>query len=351
MNKKEQIMKQKKIQQEYDHYIALDWAKSNMAIARMTKKSNKITVIDVPSSIKELQLYLSNLKGTKILVIEETTTAQWLYTELSDFVEKVFVCDPYRNRLLSEGPKTDKIDAEKLVQLLKASLMKEVYHSNHEFVHLRRLVSGYNDLIKAGVRLKNQRHALIRAVGKDSKKAIQLDHELEQFALENMEKGIQIYEEDKKKYEQKFRELGKKHMEIRLQRSLPGIDWINAIKTVARVITPYRFGSKGDYLSYCGLIKLEKLSGGKSYGKKSSRHCKELKSVYKTASLAAICGNNSLNDYYRYLRDEKQYPEKQARHAVARRIAILSWGVFKSGKKYQPYRRKKVAESRVDPGL
>ena len=64
----------------YDHYIAIDWSIENMAIARMTKKSNKITVIDVPSDITDLQAYLQNLKGTKILAIEETTTTQWLYT-------------------------------------------------------------------------------------------------------------------------------------------------------------------------------------------------------------------------------------------------------------------------------
>ena len=60
----------------YDHYMAIDWASTNMAIARMTKKSNKIKAIDVPSDIKELQFYLKNLKGTKILAIEETNTSQ-----------------------------------------------------------------------------------------------------------------------------------------------------------------------------------------------------------------------------------------------------------------------------------
>jgi len=121
----------------YDHYIAIDWAIANMAIARMTKKSNKITAIDVPSDIVELQFYLKNLKGTKILTIEETTTSQWLYTELKEYVDRIIICDPYRNRLLSEGPKTDKIDAVKLVRLLKANMLKEVYHSNDKFLYLR----------------------------------------------------------------------------------------------------------------------------------------------------------------------------------------------------------------------
>ena len=61
----------------YDHYIALDWSKVNMAIARMTKLGRgNPNVIDVPTSIKELKIYLSNLKGKKILTIEETTTGR-----------------------------------------------------------------------------------------------------------------------------------------------------------------------------------------------------------------------------------------------------------------------------------
>jgi len=153
----------------YDHYIAVDWSVKNMAIARMTKKSNKITTIDVPSDVGKLQVYLKNLKGTKILTIEETTTSQWLYTELRDSVNRIMICDPYRNKLLSEGPKTDKIDACKLVQLLKTNLMKEVYHSGDKFLYLRRIVSGYEDLVKLGVRLKNQRSSLLRAFGKTGK--------------------------------------------------------------------------------------------------------------------------------------------------------------------------------------
>jgi hypothetical protein len=117
----------------YEHYIAVDWAQRNMAIARMTHSSSKVKVIDVPANVKELQLYLSQLKGKKILTIEETTTSQWLYTELKEHVDNILICDAYRNKLLSEGPKTDKIDATKLVQLLKANLLKPVFHSGDEF--------------------------------------------------------------------------------------------------------------------------------------------------------------------------------------------------------------------------
>ncbi len=154
----------------YDHYIGLDWAQENMAIARMTKKSDELSVIDVPSDMSELKEYLKKLKGAKILTFEETSTAQWLYTELNEFVDEIIVCDPYRNRLLLEGPKNDRIDAKKLVQLLRSNLLKPVFHTANHFVDLRKIVSGYEDCVKAYVRAANQRSSLFRAVGKIAKK-------------------------------------------------------------------------------------------------------------------------------------------------------------------------------------
>jgi transposase len=334
----------------YDHYIAIDWAIKNMAIARMTKKSNQIKAIDVPSDISGLQAYLKNLKGTKILAIEETTTSQWLYTELKDYVDRILICDPNRNKLLSEGPKNDKIDATKLVQLLKAGLMKEVYHSNDKFLYLRRVVSGYEDLVGAGVRLKNQRSALLRACGEKGKekKGFSLDSRGEQFVLECLDRQIQAYEDEKQCYEKEFDRFCRKHPEVRNQKSLPGIGVINAVKIVSRVVTPYRFEDKGHYLSYTGLIKLEKISGGRSYGKKNPRYSRQLKGVYKTSAMAAIGGNNPINDYYEYLIQEKNYQEYKARHKACRRLAILSLGVFKSGRKYQPYRRDQLDNSKKE---
>lgn len=328
----------------YDHYIAIDWSSINMAIARMTKKSNKVTIIDVPSDIVELKFYLKNLKGTIILAIEETTTSQWLYTELKDYVDKILICDPCRNRLLDEGPKTDKIDATKLVRLLKAGLMKEVYHSNDKFIFLRRIVSAYEDLIKAGVRVKNQRYSLLRLCGKSGyeKKGFILESEDDRFVLESIDRQIKAYEEEKKGYEKEFERLAKKYPEIRHQKTLPGIGTIGAVKIVARVVTPHRFAENGNYLSYSGLIKHDKISGGRSYGKKNPRYCRMMKSVYKTGVLGAIGGDNTINDYYEHLIKDKGYTEYNARHKACRRLAILSLGVFKSGKDYKPNRRNHI---------
>lgn len=169
--------------------------------------------------------------------------------------------------------------------------------------------------------------------------------------MECLNRQINAYEEEKEVYEKEFHRLAREYPEIKHQKGLPGIGVINAVKIVARIVSPDRFPDKGHFLSYSGLIKLDKISGGRSYGKKKPRYSRQLKSVYKSGIVAAIGGNNPINDYYEYLIQEKGYSEHNARQKACRKLAILSLGVFKSGKKYQPFRRNNVEtreESRSD---
>jgi transposase len=319
----------------YDHYIAFDWAQNIVAVARMTKKSEQIHSFETESNVNELKTYLKSLSGTKKLTVEESTPAQWLYAEFKDCVDDIVICDPRRNHLLTEGPKNDRIDAEKLVKLLRANLLKPVYHSCDQFIFLRKVVSGYEDLVKAGVRFKNQRSALFRSKGKN-KDDTNLQEPMEKFVLKNLDQNIDLYETQKKLYEKEFTSFKRKYKIISNLSSIPGIGDINAVKVAAIVVDASRFPNKGKFLSYCGLVKLDRISGGRIYGKKKPQFDRRMKSIFKIAALVnTFEGSNSyFNRYYKYLIKEKQYPEYQARHAVARRVAIITYGVMKQGKKW-----------------
>jgi len=313
----------------YDHYIALDWAQSNMALAHSTKHSNDIKTIDVKSDIKSLKAYLGQLKGKKVLTFEEASPAQWLYTELLGSVDEIIVCEPYTNHLLKSGPKTDRTDAIKLLRLLKADMLKPVFHCTDEFVNIRKVVSGYEDLIMSIVQLKNRKTAMFRAVGK--RPGSELNTDQEKFVLTGLEEMIELHEKQRLQYESQFRVIRKNHKMIQNLESIPGIGLIHAVKIAAAVIDPTRFSHATAFWLYCGLQKYELISGGRSYGKRSPRYCRKLKTVFKTAAL--VCARRDdgpLRDYYETLMKEKNYPEHQARHALARRIATLTLGVMKS---------------------
>lgn len=320
------------------HYIALDWAQRNMAISRMTEGSNEIRTIDVKADVKEFRQYLKQLKGEKVLTFEETTTSQWLYTEFKDYVDEVIVCDPYRNKLLSEGAKTDKNDAEKLVQLLKANLLKPVFHSADEFISLRKLVSGYQDMVVALVRLKNQRSAILRGVGK-AKKEKESGSVHGDFVIARLDRSIEFLEEQRKEYKEEFAKLHKKHSAIRLLRTIPGIGPIGAVKLTAIVVQAERFKESSNFLSYCGLVELQKISGGIVYGRRAPRCCRTLKHVFMAAAMIAIRNEGPLKNYYSYLIANGKI-DSHARKSVARKIAVITLSVMKSKKPFDPGRFK-----------
>ena len=315
----------------YDHYIAIDWAQANMAIGRVSQKSERPKITESKSDLEELKMYLKQLRGRKILTLEETTTAQWLYTELRPYVDELVVCDPYRNRLLCEGAKTDRIDAAKLVLLLRANLIKPVFHSNDRFIKMRKLVSAYEDLVQRGVRIKNQKSGVLRAAGKDKDSS---DYEEDTFILERIDEAITCYESDKKLYEKEFERISKREIQIRRLREVPGIGLIGALKIAAIVVDASRFKHRNNFLSYCGLVRLEKMSGGRSYGSRLPRYSRRLKAVYKTAALSAISHDNCFREEYLKLIKELNYSEDKARHAIARRIATATYGMMKQKERF-----------------
>lgn len=313
----------------FDHYVALDWSMQSMAIGHMSPRSRHPRVFERDTDLNATKEYLSSLRGRIVLVIEETTTAQWLYVELREYVTRIILCDPYRNRLLSDGPKTDKVDAAKLCQLLRAGLLKEVFHSTDEVYQLRRLMSAYEDLIKSGVRLKNQRHALYRAHAEAEPEVA--------FILQHLDTGLSLYEATKKQYGERLKELVSHHRLAGLLQEVTGIGLIGSLTILAIVVDARRFPRSSHYLVYSGLVHFRKQSGGRDYGKRKARYNHSLKRVYKLAAMAAISAvGNPLREYYDVLR-ARGVAEHNARHAVARYIARITYGILKSGTPYRPY--------------
>jgi transposase len=292
-------------------------------------------VFERTSELKVLKEYLRTLRGTTVLTLEETTTAHWLYLELRDEVDRIVICNPHTNRLLGAGPKTDKIDAAKLCLLLRGGLLREVFHSDDGLYELRLLVSAYRDLVQAGVRALNQRSALFRGHSDTATHA--------SFILEHLDKSIELYRHTKEQYETRFDEFCRHNTQLKLILPVSGIGTIGAVTILATVVDARRFPRTGKYLSYCGLVTLEKSSGGRSYGRRKPQYCRPLKAVYKIAALAAIRAHNPIREYYDVL-VARGVAEHHARHHIARYIATVTYGVLKTGTRYDPYQWRKYTK-------
>ena len=331
----------------YRHYIALDWSQQIVAMATMRDSGGKLKVELLQPDTRKIKEQIKKYPGSKILAIEETTTSHWLYVELKESVDRIIICDPYRNSLLKDGPQTDKIDAQKLCQLLRAGMLKEVYHTLDKEYEIRKLVSAYEDLIKATVRLKNQRSALFRAEGKNHKKEdILTDSPVKKFITQKQNELLAQCKEKLGEYESKFKEITKSNKTIQNLKNITGIGTKTAIMIYSVVIDANRFDNKYKYWAYCGLVKHYKESGGKIYHSNLVRYSKLLKRCYKIAAIAAINGRNDIREYYEYLLQQGLSIEK-ARHQISRYISKVSYAVMKNKIEYRAYqwRESKVKET------
>jgi hypothetical protein len=75
--------------------------------------------------------------------VEEGGWAAWVHDVLESHVYRLLVCDPRKNALLKQGNKSDKIDARKLADLLRAGLLSPVYHGENGLGLLRELARSY----------------------------------------------------------------------------------------------------------------------------------------------------------------------------------------------------------------
>jgi len=118
------------------------------------------SVIETKSST--ILQFIQGLRGDLYVTFEEGTWAAWLYDLLRPHVTNIVVCDPRRNALLNEGSKSDRIDARKLSELLRANPLRSVYHGENGLRTVKELSRAYLTIGKDLTRVMNRVKAIYR---------------------------------------------------------------------------------------------------------------------------------------------------------------------------------------------
>src|SRR3989304_10526290 len=149
-------------------YIGLDVHSSTCTFNVTDERGREIYSAMIETAGRLLVKYLREIEGIKKLTFEECELSSWLYEILRPEVEELIVCNPVANRDYKKI-KTDKMDARKLSKLLRGGFLVSVYHDGSKREKFRSLMSGYQDLVEEGVRLKNRYKSLFRKGGKKVK--------------------------------------------------------------------------------------------------------------------------------------------------------------------------------------
>src|SRR4026209_297585 len=124
-------------------HVGMDVHKEAISVAVMNSSGRVVMESILETKASTLVQFIQGLRGDLYVTFEEGTWAAWLYDLLKPHVTKVVVCNPRKNALLKEGSKSDKIDARKLVELLRGGYLRPVYHGEHGIRTLKELARSY----------------------------------------------------------------------------------------------------------------------------------------------------------------------------------------------------------------
>lgn len=349
------------------YYVGMDVHRASIVIVVLNGAGKIVMQSVIETGAERVRGFLKQLRGKVYVTFEEGTQANWLHEIVRSLVTEVVVCDPRHNKLLQSGNKSDRVDAQKLAELLRNGALKAVYHGDHGVRTLKELVRTYDCLVSDTTRVMNRLKAIYRG-----RAIVCGGHDI--YRQDRRRQWLEKLQEPGAKqragflYEQlavlkPLRHEAKRMMvkEARRQAayrwliSVPKLGAVSVAQLLAVVGTPHRFRSKQQFWTYVGLAVVTRTTADhevvegvlrRSQRPVSTRglnrnHNHLLKRVFKNAASSA-CHSGPFKAAYD-LRVAQGMAPSLARLTIARQLAATTLALWKRGEQFDPERKKQQA--------
>jgi len=349
-------------------YIGLDVHQATISAAVRDSDGKLVLEAILETKADTMLQFIHGLRGSLHVTFEEGTSADWLYTLLKPHVTEVLVCDPRKNALLKVGNQGDRIDARKLSELLRANLLRPVFHDDTGLRTLREMARSYLTITKDVTRVMRRLKASYRswAIPCGGQQVYSPRHRAEwlgKITEAGVRRRAELYYQQldalRVLHQQAKKELlaeGRKHKTVKLLRQIPSIGPIRSVLLVAILQTPHRFRTKRQLWSYSGLA-LEtrnsgeyRIEGGQLKRSKKAfavrglnkNHNHDVKNIFKGAAIRATTVAGPFQKFYEALVAKGMKPA-MARLTLARKIAAITLIVWKKGVRFDAEHLKQQA--------
>lgn len=337
-------------------YIGMDVHGQSTTLVVLGPSGRKLKEQVLETRGAVLREALRALARPRYLCMEEGMFSQWLYEELCDAVDELVVSQPSRH----QGTKSDSVDAHRCADALRRDALERVVYKTRpgKYTELRLAVRGHQAVTRDHVRAKNRLRAFVRSRGVQANAAL-YDAQRRAPMLLGLPKTHralgELYAQEVDQLEalhaqaeQWLLQEASRHRDVKRLSTAPGIGSIRAAQIVATVLCPYRFRTKRQFWSYCGLAVVTRSSADWSRGRhgrweRSTRQVSRglnrnrhpmLKAAFKGAAMTVATRMNGhpLNDaYQRMLRDQAPH---LARLTLARRLSAAVLAMWKHQQEY-----------------
>jgi transposase len=291
-----------------------------------------------------------NLKPGDAVVLETTSNVWDIYDIVAPLVSKTVVANAYQVRQIAEARvKTDKEDVRRLITLLIADIVPEVWVPPMQVRELRSLISFRWRLGKQITMSKNRLHSVIQRFnltppeGKllaDKNQPWWDEQEFSELTGFQVELDLEIIahlEYQKAKIDQKLAELSDTEpwaSDMVYLMQIPGFGILYSMIVLAAVSDVSRFSHAKKLVGYAGLGAGVHASGEKHQDKSITKEGRrELRWALVEAAWGAVRSDPYWKAQYKRLTKIK-HPNK-AIVAIARRLLVAVWHILT---KREPYR-------------
>ncbi|HKF54852.1 MAG TPA: transposase [Blastocatellia bacterium] len=337
-----------------DKYVGMDVHKAMTVVAVLDGSGRLVAEAIIETRSETIKDFVRGLSGKIHLTFEEGTQSAWLYELIKPLVAELIVCDPRRNKLMAMGNKSDKVDAKKLAELLRAGSLNGVYHGDAGTKKLKEVVRLYLTLMSDAIRVMNRIKAIYRGRGiattgasvyRAESRLAWIAHILDEGSrvrLEALYRQLDFLSEQRKHARREVVTEVRRHAAYRILNQIPSLGPIRIAIIIAVVVSPHRFRTKRQFWPYCGfgvvtvtsseyvtingkICRSKKPAGTRGLNHNYNRH---LKSVFKDAAQYASRKPPFKQHYDRLI--AKNMRKQMAMLTLARKISAITLAVWKA---------------------
>jgi len=268
---------------------------------------------------------------------------------------------------MKRGNKSDQKDALQLATLLRAGLLKPVYHGSPPTQTLKHLAHNYDAMTEDTTRAMNRLKAVFRSqaikcAGRDVYYPRHRQAWLEKLKVEGLRQRAEFLyrqldhlRELRRDAKRAMLQEARQHCAFKPLCKVPGLGPIRVAQIIAAIGSPFRFRTKRQLWAYCGFAVITRSSADYQVnGDRLERRPKSaqtrglnqgfsrrLKVAFKGAALEAL-KTAAFKKVYERLAASGVRAE-MARLTIARKIAAVALAIWKSGERYDETKLSKLA--------
>ena len=346
-------------------YVGIDLHTNRFTCCYLCDNSKEKQIETFNLGKEDLGRFFTTVDKDTYILVEATINTFAFIALFKDLVKEVIVANTYQLKSVGlPGKKTDKLDAFKLAEKLKAQIISGVQQimpvsvPSKEIRNLRALFATYRVIRKEIGRIKNRIHSLlkenlypftkeyifgkktrtfIRSISKDCLLSFQINMLMD--TLEHTEGQYDRLVEEIKKAGSPFM----RHIDILT--SMSGISVITAIAIIADIIDVSRFKNSKHFTSYLRSAPRVESSNEKTIIKSTTKAGRKLSITLLSQSLNHFRDENKkLNKWYERIRTSKK--KGIVRMALCRKVFSEIFQMLKK-EEYHHFRNPVLHEKKM----